>query len=73
VPAVPVLRVWLSNEVRPAWSVAITALRNDALRHVAPASHTEVLRLLSKRNTDIGNQRFGRGPFPRRGHPDNSN
>ena len=48
-----------SNKTDPndAWSVAVTALRHDALRQVAPASHTEVLRLLAKRNTDIGNQR----------------
>lgn len=48
-----------SNKTDPndAWSVAITALRNDMVRRVEPASHTEVLRLLAKRNTDIGNQR----------------
>jgi transposase len=47
-----------SNKTDPndAWSVAITALRHDALRRVEPASHTDVLRLLAKRNTDIGNQ-----------------
>jgi transposase len=40
-----------------ALSVAISALRNPALRHVEPVGHSEVLRLLAKRNTDIGNQR----------------
>ena len=48
-----------SNKTDPndAWSVAITALRHRELRSVEAASHTEVLRLLAKRNTDIGNQR----------------
>ena len=48
-----------SNKTDPndAWSVAITALRHETLCRVEPASHTEVLRLLAKRNTDIGNQR----------------
>lgn len=40
-----------------ALSVAVTALRNPALRHIEPVGHSEVLRLLAKRNTDIGNQR----------------
>lgn len=40
-----------------ALAVAITALRNPTLRHVHAAGHGEVLRLLAKRNTDIGNQR----------------
>jgi transposase len=40
-----------------ALSVAVTALRNPLLRHVEPVGHSEVLRLLAKRNTDIGNQR----------------
>jgi transposase len=40
-----------------ALSVAVTALRNRTLRRVEPVGHGEVLRLLAKRNTDIGNQR----------------
>ena len=40
-----------------ALSVAISALRNPGLRRVEPVGHSEVLRLLAKRNTDIGNQR----------------
>jgi transposase len=47
-----------SNKTEPndAWSVAITALRHGTLRRIQPASHTEVPRLLAKRNTHIGNQ-----------------
>ena len=40
-----------------ALSVAITALRHRSLRQVQPVGHGEVLRLLAKRNTDIGDQR----------------
>lgn len=40
-----------------ALSVAITALRQRGLREVAPADHREVLRLLAKRNVDIGRER----------------
>ena len=40
-----------------ALSVAITALRHHSLREVQPVGHSEVLRLLAKRNTDIGDQR----------------
>jgi len=40
-----------------ALSVAIAALRAPALRSVEPTNHVEVLRLLAKRNTDLGNQR----------------
>jgi transposase len=48
-----------SNKTDPndARSVAITALRNRALREVRLVGHGEVLRLLAKRNTDIGDQR----------------
>ena len=42
-----------------ALSVAITALRHHSLREVQPVGHSEVLRLLAKRNTDIGDQRCG--------------
>jgi len=37
--------------------VAVAALRSSGLRRVQPVGHSEVLRLLSKRNTDIGDQR----------------
>ena len=40
-----------------ALSVAIAALRAPALREVRAADHAEILRLLAKRNIDIGNQR----------------
>jgi transposase len=36
---------------------AVAALRASALRQVEPADHAEVLRLLSKRNWDLGRQR----------------
>lgn len=45
------------NDPNDARSVAITALRNRDLREVQPAGHSEVLRLLAKRNTDIGDRR----------------
>jgi transposase len=45
------------NDGNDALSVAVAALRSPGLRRVEPASHVEVLRLLAKRNTDIGNQR----------------
>jgi transposase len=40
-----------------AHSIAVAALRAPALRQVVPADHSEVLRLLSKRNSDLGRQR----------------
>lgn len=40
-----------------ALSVAVAALRAPALRSVAIADHAEVLRLLAKRNSDIGDHR----------------
>lgn len=48
-----------SNKTDPndALSVATTALRNGSLREVRRAGHGELLRLLAKRNTDIGDQR----------------
>ena len=48
-----------SNKTDPndARSVALTALRHVELRAVAPVGHDEVLRLLAKRNTDIGDRR----------------
>jgi len=45
------------NDPNDAWSVAIAALRARSLREVAPADHAEVLRLLAKRNIDIGKHR----------------
>jgi transposase len=48
-----------SNKTDPndARSVALTALRHGELRPVVPVGHSEVLRLLAKRNTDIGERR----------------
>ena len=45
------------NDPNDALSVAVAALRAPALRSVAAAEHAEVLRLLAKRNLDIGNHR----------------
>ncbi len=45
------------NDPNDALSVAIAALRTPALREVVVADHSEVLRLLAKRNIDIGNHR----------------
>ena len=45
------------NDPNDALSVAVTALRNRDLREVAAVGTSEVLRLLAKRNTDIGDQR----------------
>lgn len=45
------------NDPNDALSVAIAALRTPGLRQVATADHTAILRLLAKRNVDIGNQR----------------
>jgi transposase len=45
------------NDPNDALSVAIAALRSHDLRQVEPVGHSEVLRLLAKRNIDIGNQR----------------
>jgi transposase len=48
-----------SNKTDPndARSVALTALRHTELREVLPVGHGEVLRLLAKRNIDIGDRR----------------
>jgi transposase len=43
------------NDPNDALSVAPAAPRTPRLKAVEPANHTDVLRLLSKRNTDIGN------------------
>jgi transposase len=45
------------NDPNDALPVAIAALRTPTLRKVRPADHAEVLRLLAKRNIDIGNHR----------------
>jgi transposase len=45
------------NDPNDALSVAIAALRSPGLRSVEPANHREVLRLLAKRNLDIGRLR----------------
>jgi transposase len=45
------------NDANDAHSIAIAALRAPRLRAVQEADHCEVLRLLAKRNIDIGNQR----------------
>jgi transposase len=45
------------NDPNDALSVAIAALRTPALREVVAAEHSEALRLLAKRNIDIGNHR----------------
>jgi transposase len=45
------------NDPNDALSVAIAALRTPVLREVVAADHAEVLRLLAKRNIDIGNHR----------------
>lgn len=45
------------NDPNDALSVAVAALRTSGLRQVRPVGHGEVLRLLAKRNSDIGRQR----------------
>jgi transposase len=45
------------NDPNDARSVAIAALRSPGLRSVQRADHSEVLRLLAKRNQDIGDLR----------------
>jgi transposase len=45
------------NDPNDATSVAVAALRSPGLRRVEAAGHSDVLRLLAKRNTDIGNHR----------------
>lgn len=59
VSRVRVLGTGRSDKTDPndALSVAVAALRAPALREVRAADHAEILRLLAKRNIDIGNQR----------------
>ncbi len=45
------------NDPNDAHSIAIAAMRSATLRSVEPANHVEVLRLLAKRNMDIGYHR----------------
>ena len=45
------------NDPNDAFSVAIAALRSRSLRTVEPADHTEIMRLLAKRNHDLGRLR----------------
>jgi transposase len=45
------------NDPNDATSVAVAALRSPGLRQVSAVGHSEILRLLAKRNTDIGNLR----------------
>ena len=45
------------NDPNDAMSVAVTAMRSRDLRRVQSVGNSEVLRLLSKRNADIGRQR----------------
>ena len=45
------------NDPNDALAVAIAALRSPGLRSVEPANHREVLRLLAKRNHEIGRLR----------------
>lgn len=45
------------NDPNDALSVAVAALRSQGLRQVRPVGHSDVLRLLAKRNTDIGLER----------------
>jgi transposase len=46
------------NDPNDALSVALAALRTPRLRVVEPANHAEMLRLLSKRNSDIVSHRI---------------
>jgi transposase len=45
------------NDANDAMSVAVAALRAPTLTAVASADHCEVLRLLAKRNVDLGRER----------------
>jgi transposase len=45
------------TDANDALSVAVTALRNGGLRRVSVVDHRDLLRLLARRNMDIGNQR----------------
>jgi transposase len=45
------------NDPNDALSVAVAALRSDSLRRVEAADHSEIMRLLAKRNHDLGRMR----------------
>lgn len=45
------------NDPNDALSVAIAALRSQGLRRVEAAEHSEIMRLLAKRNHDLGRMR----------------
>ena len=45
------------NDPNDALSVAVAALRSGSLRQVEAADHTEIMRLLAKRNHDLGRMR----------------
>ena len=45
------------NDPNDAFSVAVAALRSRSLRTVKSADHTEIMRLLAKRNHDLGRLR----------------
>lgn len=45
------------NDPNDAFSVAVAALRSRSLRTVESADHTEIMRLLAKRNHDLGRLR----------------
>ena len=55
----PGARHWSFGEERPndAFSVAVAALRSQGLRRVEVAEHSEIMRLLAKRNHDLGRMR----------------
>ena len=45
------------NDPNDAFSVAVAALRSQGLRRVEVAEHSEIMRLLAKRNHDLGRMR----------------
>jgi transposase len=45
------------NDPNDAFSVAVAAMRSEGLRQVEAADHTEIMRLLGKRNHDLGRMR----------------
>jgi len=45
------------NDPNDAHSIAVAAFRIRSLRSVEPAEHSQVLRLLAKRNVDLGSHR----------------
>ena len=45
------------NDPNDALSVAVAALRSGSLRQVETADHSEIMRLLAKRNHDLGRMR----------------